>query len=477
MKKGTCGRGGKLNNEGFSLVELLIAVTILAIIVVPMMKIFVSSARLNAKSSNSMHATSIAEDVMEEFEAYDLETLKTRYENEWTALAADPANPGGGTAPIVARDETTGVWTFQGTDAHTTGGSYDVRVVVDPRDYGAINGEALVNLQNLSGSVNAIFVEKGDAAMNAYLAIRNSAGDHELAKIAKNTSKHITVKISQQTITVDLGEGVSQSVPVYLVTASQYFECKPIEMTNGSVIKYPQNSDDYIVFSNESAVLAQAEAIREKKAAGIELTEDDVIQSRLANVVLCITPSYGGEVDIVTVENIMNVDANIYLVKQNLAPEIQDFIRGKASPVLEERGLFAGDESKWLTSQTNYRLDYTLKEDAGGWMSSSGTDGMRSHATLRTNMLDSSNNTYTFHNARFELSAGSVGGSCIRNANNVLVDCGTGGGEQALTIMSVDDLTPAEVKDRMYDITVSVYRGGTGGGGDPLITMTGTVTQ
>lgn len=60
----------QLNNEGFSLVELLIAIVILSIIVVPLLHSFVTSARTNAKSRNTMHATAIAEDVMEQFEAH-----------------------------------------------------------------------------------------------------------------------------------------------------------------------------------------------------------------------------------------------------------------------------------------------------------------------------------------------------------------------------------------------------------------------
>ena len=68
----------QLNNEGFSLIELLIAIVILSIIVVPLLHSFVTSARTNAKSRNTMHATAIAEDVMEQFEAHTLETPMRR---------------------------------------------------------------------------------------------------------------------------------------------------------------------------------------------------------------------------------------------------------------------------------------------------------------------------------------------------------------------------------------------------------------
>ena len=45
------GEERKLNkNAGFSLVELLIAVTILAIIVIPLLHMFVTTSRLNGKA-------------------------------------------------------------------------------------------------------------------------------------------------------------------------------------------------------------------------------------------------------------------------------------------------------------------------------------------------------------------------------------------------------------------------------------------
>ena len=64
MTKATDGR--KQNKDaGFSLVELLIAVVILAIIVIPLMNLFVSSNRINIKSRQTLRATTVAQDIME----------------------------------------------------------------------------------------------------------------------------------------------------------------------------------------------------------------------------------------------------------------------------------------------------------------------------------------------------------------------------------------------------------------------------
>ena len=80
-------RSGQLNRKyqenpdaGFSLVELLIAVTILAIIVVPLLHMFVTSTRINVKSRQTLRATTVAQDIMEGLKAYTLEEVSTQFE-------------------------------------------------------------------------------------------------------------------------------------------------------------------------------------------------------------------------------------------------------------------------------------------------------------------------------------------------------------------------------------------------------------
>lgn len=79
-------RKGQLNTEyrnnpnaGFSLVELLIAVTILAIIVVPLLHMFVTSTKINVKSRQTLRATTVAQDIMEGLKAYTLEEVSEQF--------------------------------------------------------------------------------------------------------------------------------------------------------------------------------------------------------------------------------------------------------------------------------------------------------------------------------------------------------------------------------------------------------------
>ena len=139
----------QLNNDGFSLIELLIAIVILSIIVVPLLHSFVTSARTNAKSRNTMHATAIAEDVMEQFEAHTLEEMAdiytadhpTGFTNTVLQDAELDVDGDGSTEP--------GIWQYTFRDEKTTSGVYDVVVTLDPNGYPELNEKDIVNIQNL----------------------------------------------------------------------------------------------------------------------------------------------------------------------------------------------------------------------------------------------------------------------------------------------------------------------------------------
>ena len=77
----------KLNNDkGFSLVELIIVVSILAIAAVPLMKSMGMAAKTNAKAQSIQNATSLGESIMEEVKSSSIKELKEKSEarSDWT---------------------------------------------------------------------------------------------------------------------------------------------------------------------------------------------------------------------------------------------------------------------------------------------------------------------------------------------------------------------------------------------------------
>lgn len=69
----------KKGNKGFSLVEVMIAITILAIIVTPFLASFLRATKINAKSRKMLRATTVAENVMEGLSGFLIEDISKQF--------------------------------------------------------------------------------------------------------------------------------------------------------------------------------------------------------------------------------------------------------------------------------------------------------------------------------------------------------------------------------------------------------------
>lgn len=72
-------RREQLNNKGFTLVEVLVAVLILAIVAGPVLSSLVTSIRVNAKAKEQQRLNAAAESIMEGFKAYDFDQLEDQF--------------------------------------------------------------------------------------------------------------------------------------------------------------------------------------------------------------------------------------------------------------------------------------------------------------------------------------------------------------------------------------------------------------
>jgi hypothetical protein len=128
-------------------VELLISVTILAIIVIPLMHVFLTSSKINIKSRKTLRATTVAQDIMEGLKAYDIDELKDQFNNpaEGFYVINDSIVKGG-----VGEDETReaaevstdadgnpnpGYYCFTMEGVTLQGSEYDALIKIDGRDY------------------------------------------------------------------------------------------------------------------------------------------------------------------------------------------------------------------------------------------------------------------------------------------------------------------------------------------------------
>lgn len=82
-----------VDNRGFSLVELIICVAILAIATIPLYQSMTLSARTNAKAQSIQNATSLGESVMEEIKASSIYDLQLKYNGTITNESTSEVEP------------------------------------------------------------------------------------------------------------------------------------------------------------------------------------------------------------------------------------------------------------------------------------------------------------------------------------------------------------------------------------------------
>ena len=69
----------KKNNRGFSLVEVIVSMIILAIILIPLLNQFILSAKVNQKTRNRQYATTLGKNIMEGLKEYSFEEIAYQF--------------------------------------------------------------------------------------------------------------------------------------------------------------------------------------------------------------------------------------------------------------------------------------------------------------------------------------------------------------------------------------------------------------
>ncbi len=288
-------RAEKLNNAGFSLVELLIAISILAIAIVPVIHGFISSIRLNTRTRGTLDTTMVAQDMIEGFKSKGLEDLVDAFD----AYEADSTKKPGFIPADLIDDETTikreavgddGILTVQLKDLVVRTDSayarYDAVVKVDPTYYRAkpdgssgdyhlpYNAEGLAKVEKIDSTANAECID--DITPKA---VEDALGNEE--------GTGISLSALTRVITVDIEEN-SGVYSVYMTT----------EYYNGSTSGEPV----YASYNISGA--------RERK----QCYQNDEVD--LQNVYLYYLPGYELNADQIKINNLDNLAVNVYLYKQ-----------------------------------------------------------------------------------------------------------------------------------------------------------------
>lgn len=223
----------KKKNEGFTLVELVIAIVILAIAVSPLLANFIQSSKMNLKSRKQLNALNLAQDIMEGMSQY---TAQDNAEYFFFASVSDNSIledkrvlPSGTTidgctgqvatksdptlnniSTPMPKDWTKFVYTVSGIQtASGTYNNYDVTISIDSTaistnvDAGnytpeqvadAINGKEYANISRVDQYFDAVDTIKADEETQAYTELRKHSGspatslDDYVGKVSRTIS-------------------------------------------------------------------------------------------------------------------------------------------------------------------------------------------------------------------------------------------------------------------------------------------------
>lgn len=405
------------NNKGFSLLELLVSITILAVVMIPMLHSFITSARANAKAKKVMEATTVAQNIMEEIKSDDLSDYLTKYSFTKNTVKNASGNPvtdiNGNTIStysqkfidVSATPETN---TVSSAAVTVNGRKFRAEVTLDPQKYTSTTTPAAIRtdyntmfynkLSGLSKTSNAFYIQQNDQELSAARAIDLLAYEDVRDSLIR-------------TITID------------------------IEHNSGTGITNVYASVEY-----KDGRLGKTDVIKPINRQKIYSNSDDPAKMTLSNVFVVFYPMYNNANKTAPKEHIIinnkdNCRTGVYLVKQTMRD---------ASAV----------------NKNNYMVDVQVNE--GTRSSTEDADGKPDVITsVATNLC--MDDTPTSKEVTFTYT----------NVNNLAIPSGY----TVKDMLKAKDLTKADAEPKIYDVTIKVYDKKDTGYAKVLTTMEGTTIQ
>lgn len=137
------------NNSGFTLVELIVTVVILALVTAPFLSSFVTASKTNLKSRRIEDANQISQDIIEKFKGYDVAEFKTKY-----GFGAESTDASGvRNCEATVNGGATGL--LDGYDHY----SAKLKMTVSNGGVGSINGQNTPFIENISKDDCAYFAK------------------------------------------------------------------------------------------------------------------------------------------------------------------------------------------------------------------------------------------------------------------------------------------------------------------------------
>ena len=316
------------DQRGFTLLEVLIAMIILAIIAVPVCRVYVSAARTNAKARKQASATAVAENTMEGINAFSYDDVIRQFDPAITPDGEFLICQNVSQRYLYSSIEENGrvVYALEGVKEDVY--QFDVRVTIDPSAYARadeadapkVNDYELVAMSGYNSAKDYLYVL-------AEGSLRSRFGlDYDTVHDQVNRKLQITVTKE--------GEGEDQGIVVSMA------------------VGYWRNTEA------EPTVLEPCGAQR------FEGTD------ALRSVYLCYEPNYaagyGTGKDEIEIVNLDNVEFDLYLIKQSCPTWTDLAVREEqyAPEIIVREGRWVEeDQGSYISIYNNYGTN--LAADTG----------------------------------------------------------------------------------------------------------------
>lgn len=394
-----------MNNNGFSLLEVLIAIVILCIVSIPLLHAFATAAKTNGRAKVLLNATSVAEDLMEDTKYLSVDDLIKKY--------------GASSKNIVNIDHTTGIHNViisnEKDMSQKLPADYYVRMTLDPTLYPNANALNLSDFSTVSASDSAVYTMSKNLDNSVYekfAKINEEAFNDDPSKYIKKDLNFFKDNLNR-TITVSIiKDGTDKT---------QYGEDVDLVCVN---IKVKYELKNYI------GILDKSDSTYEVTDA--QMYNNLVTKTPLSSAFILFYPRYLAaekvKGDNIVVENVDNVKANLYVVAQDGAMD-------------------STFKSQYLSNTIG--LNLKVIEDVKGTGFPSKTTGA---LTLRTNLNSG---------APYTAITGDKGKTlCNLTYQNLSGSLKTTG-EYAQNILNTGDingkaLEPSQVATRIYKVLINV---------------------
>ncbi len=288
-------RAEKLNSRGFSLVELLIAISILAIAIVPVIHGFISSIRLNTRTRGTLDTTMVAQDMIEGFKSKGLEDLVVAFD----AYEKDSTKKPGFIPADLMDDETKIKKEAVGDDGILT---VQLKDLVVRTDSAYARYDAVVKVDP------TLYRDKPEGASGDYHRPYNAEGLAKVEKIDSTANAECIDEITSKEVEDELDNYEGTGIPLSALTRVITVD---IEEKSGVYSVY-MTTEYYNGSTSEKPVYASYVISEER--AGKLCYRNDVV--KLQNVYLYYLPGYELDGDEIVINNPGNLAVNVYLYKQ-----------------------------------------------------------------------------------------------------------------------------------------------------------------